>query len=60
MKRLKPIHYTAILALLFVITYTITVGVLYPNTLRMMEANCWIDDYVLQFFRWPFVGAFIM
>ncbi len=58
MKHMRYI--TPILALLFIVGYTATVSILYPNTLCMMEANCWIDDYILQLFRWPIVGAFCM
>ncbi len=53
-------YITPLLALLFIVGYTATVSILYPNTLCMMEANCWTDDYILQFFRWPVVGALIM
>ncbi len=53
-------YITLILALLFIVGYTAIVSMLYPNTLCMMEANCWTDDYILQFFRWPIVGAFCM
>ncbi len=53
-------YITPILALLFIVVYTATISALYPNILCMMEANCWIDDYILQFFRWPIVGAFLM
>ncbi len=58
MKQKKYI--TPLLALLFLVGYTATVSMLYPNTLHMMESNCWTEDYVLQFFRWPVVGAFLM
>ncbi len=60
-KHAPPVKYiTLILALLFIVGYTVTVSILYPNTLCMMEANCWTDDYILQFFRWPVAGAFCM
>ncbi len=58
MKQKKYI--TPLLALLFLVGYTATISLLYPNTLRMMESNCWTQDYILQFFRWPVVGAFLM
>lgn len=51
---------TILLAVLFVLAYTGLVSYLYPHTLRLMEANCWVHDYVLQFFRWPVVGALLM
>ena len=56
----QKIYITPLLALLFLVGYTATVSMMYPNTLRMMESNCWTEDYVLQFFRWPVVGAFLM
>lgn len=58
--KLTPLRLTLILALLFVVAYTAIVSSVYPQTLHMMEANCWVDDYVLQCFRWPVLGAFIM
>ncbi len=51
---------TLLLALLFLVAYTATVSLLYPNTLLMMEANCGVTDYLLQFFRWRVVGALLM
>lgn len=51
---------TLLVALLFVIAHTLVLGVMYPHTLRLMEMNCWVDDYVYQFFRWPWLGALIM
>lgn len=56
----SSIKCTLVLALLFVTIYTVIVGHLFPSTLRMMEANAWIRDWALQFFRWPYVGALIM
>ena len=46
--------------MLFVVAHVVILSYIYPNTLRMMEANCWVDDYVLQFFRWPLLGAMVM
>lgn len=40
--------------------YTAAVGYMFPSTLRMMEANAWIEDWVLQLYRWPYVGAMVM
>ena len=48
------------MGILFAVAYVAVLSYVYPNTLKMMEANCWVDDYVLQFFRWPVVGAMIM
>lgn len=56
----SPIRATLTLGLLFVTVYTVAIGSLYPSTLRMMEANAWIHDWALQFYRWPYVGALIM
>lgn len=55
-----PIKSTLFLALLFVAAYTTAIGHMFPSTLRMMEANAWIEDWVLQLYRWPYVGALVM
>lgn len=62
---MKKIHLTAtrvtvMLALLFVVAYTLLLGLTYPNTLHMMEQNCGVHDYVYQLFRWPWLGALLM
>ena len=58
--KISPVKATLLSALLFVAIYTAAVGCMFPSTLRMMEANAWIDDWVLQFFRWPHAGALVM
>lgn len=59
-KKYNPTVVTLMLAGIFWLTYTLVVAGCYPNLLRIIEANCWVNDYVLQFFRWPYVGAAIM
>ncbi|GEM_PF-4998592 len=58
--KLTPLKTTLWMSLIFIAGYTILVACIYPNTLRMMEANSWLNDWILQFFRWPWVGAFLM
>lgn len=60
MRLSKSIWISIGLGMLFAVAYVTALSCVYPSTLRMMEANCWVDDYVLQFFRWPVVGAMFM
>lgn len=55
-------HLRMVLALLclFVVLYTVVVGTRYDDILRMMEGNSWVEDWWMSFFRWPYVGAFMM
>lgn len=60
MRLSKTVKISIGLGILFIVFYVATLSCVYPNTLRMIEANCWVDDYVWQFFRWPMLGAMFM
>ena len=60
MKKLHPNQCLGIFSAAFLLVYTVVVGTRYHATLRMMEANSWIDDYMLHLFRWPYLGALLM
>lgn len=59
-KKLTTIKLMWLLTLVFVVLYTWVVASKYPETLRMVEQNAWVNEYVLQLFRWPVVGALLM
>lgn len=56
----SPVVWTIALTVLFLVSYVAVVGTMYPNALRMIEGNAWIDNWILQFFRWPYIGALLM
>lgn len=60
MKKLHPNQCLGLFSAVFLLVYTVVVGTRYHATLRMMEANSWIDNYILHLFRWPYLGALLM
>lgn len=60
MNKLRPNLCLWIFSAVFLLTYVLVVGTRYHATLRMMEANSWIDNPILHLFRWPYLGALLM
>lgn len=60
MKKLRPNLCLGIFSAVFLLTYVLVVGTRYHATLRMIEANSWIDNPILHLFRWPYLGALLM
>ena len=60
MKKLHPNQCIGLFSAVFLLVYTVVVGTRYHATLRMIEANSWIDNYILHLFRWPYLGALLM
>lgn len=60
MKKLQPNLCLGIFSAVFLLVYVLVVGTRYHDTLRMIEANSWTDNYILHLFRWPYLGALLM
>lgn len=60
MKKLHPNLCLGLFSAVFLLVYTVVVGTCYHATLCMIEANSWIDNYILHLFRWPYLGALLM
>ncbi len=59
-RRISPMKGTLIGLACFVVAYVCVVGLRYDDILRMMEAHSWVDEWWLQLFRWPMLGALVM